>query len=472
MLDSSIRKSSLCAFVLFAASSACSGSDGHKSDQDGGDEGSLVDSGAEEIPIQEGWADGGVGTCERVVSDSDCDKSLRPIVFVHGTFGSGDQLANPAMLFGSNGYCQDRIVAIEYDSVQLGSALGGDDSAVLDKIDALVDEIRQKTGQDQVELIGHSQGTSHSINYLSDPTRAAKVAHYINVSGETKIPDGVHALSLSSENDLGGAPHHAPGADSTVTLKKEDHVQLASSTAGFVEMYKYLLKKKPKYTEIQCGDAKVTLEGIAETFGDNEPIVGGSLEVYELGDSPRTRGKPLMTLSADSTGHVKPFKLKRLTAYEFKALGADGKLVGHAYFPPFIRSNRLLRFLAPSQNLVVSALSTDRLERGAGFSAVVARTYQGTFRHDLGRSLTMNGTEVLTDGTAGDDTATVGLFMSDQNLNKKTDLGVAFQVTFMAGTDVYMDAEKAAWLAFDSNGYTMKIPNWPSDEGLISVMFP
>jgi hypothetical protein len=50
-------------------------------------------------------------TCDLVVSEADCDQSQRPIVFVHGTLGSGDQFAHPAMLFGSNGYCQDRIVA-------------------------------------------------------------------------------------------------------------------------------------------------------------------------------------------------------------------------------------------------------------------------------------------------------------------------------------------------------------------------
>src|SRR4051794_8800839 len=41
--------------------------------------------------------------CERLVNDADCDKSLRPIVFVHGTTANGDSFAHPAMILASNG---------------------------------------------------------------------------------------------------------------------------------------------------------------------------------------------------------------------------------------------------------------------------------------------------------------------------------------------------------------------------------
>src|SRR5262245_47692359 len=35
--------------------------------------------------------------CKVVVKDADCDKSQRPFVFVHGTYGSGDNIANVAL---------------------------------------------------------------------------------------------------------------------------------------------------------------------------------------------------------------------------------------------------------------------------------------------------------------------------------------------------------------------------------------
>src|ERR671910_40794 len=41
---------------------------------------------------------------------------LRPIVFVHGFFGSGSQYETPARRFASNGYPSTYVEAHEYDS--------------------------------------------------------------------------------------------------------------------------------------------------------------------------------------------------------------------------------------------------------------------------------------------------------------------------------------------------------------------
>ena len=35
--------------------------------------------------------------CDAVVADADCDTSKRPIVFIHGTFGSATEISTPAM---------------------------------------------------------------------------------------------------------------------------------------------------------------------------------------------------------------------------------------------------------------------------------------------------------------------------------------------------------------------------------------
>ena len=85
--------------------------------------------------------------CDVVVPDAECDTTKRPIVFIHGTFGSATEISNPAQLFGSNGYCQNRFVAVEYDS--LGQSPVG-------QLEALVDEVLAKTGFDKVDLAGHS----------------------------------------------------------------------------------------------------------------------------------------------------------------------------------------------------------------------------------------------------------------------------------------------------------------------------
>ena len=71
----------------------------------------------------------------------------------------------------------------------------------------------------------------------------------------------------------------------------EDHVDIASSSVAFVEMYRYLMGRDPQYTEVQCGDEQVTIEGLAETLGDNVPVTDGRIEVYEMGHEPRERGE-------------------------------------------------------------------------------------------------------------------------------------------------------------------------------------
>lgn len=449
--------SSLAVLLLLASSLvACTSSDDEGEDNDNvtGDNDGAVD---DECPV--------------VVKDSDCDKTKRPFVFVHGTFGSGDNIANVAMLFGSNGFCQDRFVAIEYNS------LGG---TPIEALDALVDKVLADTGMDKVELAGHSQGTFHCGTYMSDPARAAKVAHYIGYSGIT-VPAGIPMLAVSSNNDLGGATILPTGELVTqANLGEEDHFANAASRDAFVKTWEFLYGETPEYDTIQCGQDPVTVEGIAETFGDNVPV-SGSLEVYELdydGD-PQERGKAVMKLTTSADGHFGPIELKRNVPYEFKAFDANGVLVGYVYFSPFKRTNRLTRLLKPSDNALIAGQSTDNIVRSANHTAIIGRYLGGAFRKDLENSLKVNGNEVLTLDNASRSGSVVGFFMYDANENETSDLGAVFGPSnFLVGTDVYIDATKPTWIDLEffdpTNGnppLKMKIPNWKSSEVLNLVYF-
>lgn len=422
-----------------------------------------------------------VSSCPVVVADADCDKNQRPFVFVHGTFGSGDNFAHVARLLGSNGFCQDRIIAVEYNS--LGEAPGTNG-----ELDAAIDKILAETGFTQVDLAGHSQGTRHCGEYLNaSAAQRAKVAHYINFSGSPNVGD-VETLSLSSERDLGQTPHHATGANVTrVTLVDEDHFAVAASTRSFVELYKYLRGTDPQYTEVQCGQESITIEGIAESFADNVPQ-HGKIEVREVGDDARTPGTPLYTLTPEADGHFGPIQLKRDPLYELKGFDAQGGLIGYQYFTPFKRSNRLVRLLSPSPNPGIAAVSTDRVVRGPNHTALIGRWDGGAFRHDLGASLVIDGSEVLTSDNAGEnalatpalDGGVVGFFMFDDNTNTQTDLGLVASAPFLSFTDVFMDATQARFIEVSFTAGSedealvdqkVRIPNWPSSDALILVMF-
>jgi pimeloyl-ACP methyl ester carboxylesterase len=508
-----------------------------------------------------GTPPGPAAACPVVVSAADCDTTQRPIVFVHGTYSSGGDIEHMAALLGSNGFCQDHIVAIDYDSVAASvTSMSGVDSPGADctapntpvgcgMIDAAIDAILQKFPQfTQVDLMGHSQGTFHCGTYLAN--HANKVAHYINFSG---IPDigNVETLSLSSQRDLFDCPHFATGtsicafaqtadggseavppatqlagecsvaADGGTVyegtddggtdggpgcnviqyeLIHQDHFAVAASRDSFVQVYKYLTGKEPTYTEIQCGDDPVTVEGVTETFADNVPQQG-TIEIREVGPMPRNTSTVMMA-TPDTTGHFGPIQLSRNVQYSFTSNAPNGTPIGYAYFSPFQRDNRLMRLLTPSSSSdgspvggIVASETFAKVVKSPSTVVAIARWGQGGFRQDLGASLTVNGVEVLDSANSGTQAAMTGassgglaplqggvaaIFMEDANMNGKTDLGLVYDTTFIAFTDVFISASKPAFVDLSFTGGSedpatvampLVIDNWPSTQGLVYMMF-
>jgi pimeloyl-ACP methyl ester carboxylesterase len=518
-----------------------------------------------------GTPPGAPAKCPVVVSAAACDTTQRPIVFVHGTYSSGGDIEHMAALLGSNGFCQDHIVAIDYDSVAASAtSTSGVDSPGADctapntpvgcgMIDMAITNILQKFPQfKQVDLMGHSQGTFHCGTYLAN--HADRVAHYINFSG---IPDvgNVDTLSLSSHRDLFDCPHHATGtsicgyaqtadggtevvppaflgsSDGGIgcsvpmeggaaepaateggaaeggsddggpacnvvqyTLQDQDHFAVAASKDSFIQVYKYLTGQDPKYTDIQCGDDPVTVEGIAETFADNVPQQG-TIVISEVGPTPRNTAVFKM-VTPDATGHFGPIQLSRNVEYSFTSNALDGGTpIGHAYFTPFMRDNRLVRLLTPASSSdgspvggLVAPMTTGKAVTSATTVVAIARWGQGGIRQDLGASLTVNGVNVLDSANSGTEAAMTGagaglaplqggvaaLFMEDANKNGMTDLGLVTEATFIAFTDVFIDATKPGFvdLAFTGGSEdptTVSVPlvldNWPSSQGLVYTVF-
>src|SRR5579872_41613 len=522
---------SILPFALGLASAACGSS---KSSN-----GSPTDGGGDaNASTVEGGSDGQAGmeptpaACTNVVSRTTCDPNTRPIVLVHGTYSSGTDIEHMAALLASNGFCQDRIVAVDYDSVALSSGFtgGGVDSPGVDctgtntpagcgKIDATVNALLKKYPQfTQVDLMGHSQGTFHCGNYLM--AHADKIAHYINFSGVPMV-GAVSTLSLSSERDLFGSPHHATGNSicafhqledgGTVqeagagdggdagcnvvqyTFIHQDHFAVAASKDSFVQVYKFLTGKDPTYTDIQCGDDPVMVEGVAETFADNVPI-NGKLDIREVTSAPRDMNAPTMTLMGDATtGHFGPVMLKRGVPYVFTGYDQSGKLVGWQYFTPFMRDNRLVRLLSPASGsdgspvgAIVAQQSTDHAVTNASNMVVVARWAQGGFRQDLGASLKVNGTEAFTSDNAGLGAAMnanlqggiAAMFLEDAP--DAGPLGVAYSTSFIAFTNLPIDATSPAFVNLNftagsedpaTANVSLAIDNYPSSQGLVAVMF-
>jgi pimeloyl-ACP methyl ester carboxylesterase len=448
-----------------------------------------------------GMADGTISTlvdtdaeCPVVVSESNCDKTQRPIVFVHGTYSAGDNIMSVALLFGSNGYCSDRFVSMDYDSlVALTSGSISTANNATPAIDAAIDAVlAANPGFTQVDLLGHSQGAAQSYAYLQDPAHAAKVAHYVQLAGGAQPappgpPDaGVATLSISSNGDVIEGPGAVTGAQKTIVFETQDPQAVSTSTDTFVAIWQYLHQgadggpdgQYPQYLSVQCGDPMITLSGVSETFGDNVVPTSGTLELYDMGSAPRDAGAPIQTFSPGDAGGIVTLQAKRLHQYMFRGLDGDGGIIGHSYFTPFKRDNYWLRFLEPSQD-PVAAIATNPVTslNDDAETTLIARAAKGAFRPDLGDTLTVNGYEALNPEDATRQSVTVALFMYDANKDGKTEGGSVasystFLPYFLRATDIFIPSSPPGLVPVTFNGTTMMIPNWPSkSQGLTYAVF-
>lgn len=94
----------------------------------------------------------------------------RPVVLVHGTWVDGpDTWSTLAPQLGAEGYC---VFTLEYGyRADPGSNLlqtyGGDDIAASSReLATFVDDVRARTGAEQVDIVGHSQGGVVARQYL------------------------------------------------------------------------------------------------------------------------------------------------------------------------------------------------------------------------------------------------------------------------------------------------------------------
>lgn len=434
------------------------------------------------------------GMCELHVNDADCDKTKLPIVFVHGTAANADSFAHPALLFASNGYCPDRIRGIEYDSLINGTTDGGAftlDSkatyaAAKKAIDAEIAKLQAEFQVTRVDLAGHSQGGGHGGTYTKE--NPDKVAHYMNLAGADLAadPGGVPTLNLSS---IGDRPVDA-GTSKNVVLQDVwlDHSAVSSSTEAFIEMYKFLNDgRAPKYTTVQCG-TPIMLKGRAQTLGDNQPLPGAKVEVYELGDSPRDRDAGVSFVLADD-GNFGPFEAKPGVAYEFKLVPAPGdntRRFAHAYFPPFVRSDRLLRLNFESKDPVGGATSI-QINRDSSFAVIIPRNRQKAFLAQRD-TLTVDGREILTrDNTLTASATTTpavkssivaAIYLYDRSLTpgsygpgdgRSTGESIV-KGFFVNSADMFIPTASPKLVEVQFNGRTLRVPNWPSDTDGTSVV--
>lgn len=399
----------------------------------------------------------------------DDDKSILPIVFVHGFAGSASQFDSNAQRFVANGYPANKLSAYDHDGAGLdiaGYATG---------LDAVIDEQLAKFGVEQVYLIGHSRGTSVSSTYLGDPARAKKVAKVILIDGRP------------CEDLTSGTPCAAPNQTG---FPGQAHVNVATSAEAFKMQYKFLFDKEPTVWDIVKQDEPVEIGGRAVNFPANTGREGRTLDIFALkGETGERDGAAIATITIPASGDWGPVKVDPDKYYELRLNSETEGSYQHFYFQKFLRSTKFVRLLSgppdsPSRvntnaGTGHAALTLLRMREWYGPGAankpadklqVQVKTPQGDV--DVPEVVTMHMAQNRIAVYLHDDKATP----------KKTTLEPLpyFPMqAFQTGYDVYMPASDPPdgtitvtnYPRGESKAQVLRFPNYASDKHTIMVMF-
>jgi pimeloyl-ACP methyl ester carboxylesterase len=409
---------------------------------------------------------------------SERGRGLRPIVFVHGFSGSGAQFESQAQRFTSNGYPPHIIAVHDYDSL-FGTESRDD---VFNRLDQRIAELLRAARTDQVDLLGHSLGTTLMQAYLnSSPERAARVAHYVNLDGATADapPGGVETLAVWGQ----GSPTRRIDGATNLYFTSQTHTQVVTSPETFEELYTFFRDEEPETTDVLPeGRSRVRLSGRAVAFPANTGVQDGVLEVHEVNGATGHRfdDEPEATFPLSGDGSWGPFWARPRANYEF-AIVREGMPVHHLYFEPFIRTDAWIRLLTSDPGGIA-----DLAERGPGRAGMVIVRYKEWWG-DQGANndvLEVNGVNILNAANAPLSKRAIGAFVYDAGLDGATDLTapipVFFGLPFITGMDVFMpatdppdDTISIAMTPRLGGGRVelINIPNWESGKHRISVHF-
>lgn len=454
----------LAALVVFALLLAACSSDSGGEDAGSSTDDSTPAAGGEDFPT------------------IDLDEDVRPVIFVHGSSGSGAQFESQALRFASNGYPTDRLVSVDYNSP------GVTEAGVPEMLDALIADLQQETGQDQVDLIGHSLGTFVSGEYLSsDPARAANVAHYVNIDGRPwpAPPGDVETLAIWGQSGFAGLPDdrvgEIPGAEN-VHFEDQTHVEVATSPESFEEMYAFFNEGTPPETTEILPEESPTLAGKAVYFPQNEGVPSTStLEVYEVDPETgqRLEDQPVETLDFEADGSWGPFDAEHGASYEMVIVSEDPVVrQHHFYLQPVDRSDHLIRLNTSPAEGGIGAL----IERHEGTTAITVTRYREWWDdQDEGNDvLTVDGNEVLSPATASRDNNKIGIFLFDAGGDGESTLDEPIPtlhgVPFVTGVDVVIPSDEERTVAITvvprgvaEDEVTINVPAWDSTKHAVSV---
>ena len=404
----------------------------------------------------------------------------RPLIFVHGSGGSGAQFESQAMRFTGNGYPDDSLAVHEYDSTFGINTI----DQVWAGLDALIADRLAATDADQVDLAGHSLGTAVVQGYLnSSPERAGRVAHYINIDGRTAtaLPGGVPTLAVWGE----GNPARAIVGAENYYAPDQSHVQVATSPETFARMYRFLTGAPAATTDIVAEPpGQIRISGEANLFPSNVGAAGVTLEIWRVKASTGERRghHPRATFTVAADGSWGPFAAVGGQPYELVLTRGDGS-AHHFYMPPFLRSDHFVRLLTSEPGTGID-LVRDQSDHTTSLTVTRYKEWWG----DQGAQsdvLEVAGTNLATPALAPRVKRVNAMFAFDDGVDGVTDLAAPipelFALPFISGADLVIPATtppnatvpiRMVSRTGGGAGQVVNVRNWASATDHISVQFP
>lgn len=377
-------------------------------------------------------------------AEPDCDDTPLPIVMVHGFLASGDTWAPQRQRFESNGWCGHRVQAFDWNTLDRNV----DHVAALD---AFIDEVLASSGAERVDLVGHSAGGGLGYDYLEDPARAARVAHYVHIgsfandgpAGPVGAP--VPTLNIWSPDDLVVEDSGDIEGATNVSIPGADHYAVATGPEAFEAIFRFVTDgAEPRTTAIEP-EGRVELSGRVVSLGENRVPVGSTVEVWEVGaeDGRRLTEAPVARFEVGADGAWGPVRGTGAAYYELRVTGPEGSVPVSYYREPQARSNSgvYLRTLPSPGSLAGVLVSVLPFDHDSTVLVVFSASRALQFERD---SLRVDGEEVLVAETASPENTTIALFVFDSDRDSESDrtpVGLFSSFPFLAGWDLQLEGD-------------------------------
>jgi hypothetical protein len=399
-----------------------------------------------------------------------CKDEHRPVIFVHGFLGAGDNYSNMIQRFIQNGYCPEKLIIYDWNTQDFLNIIGA-----VDGLSRLIDEIIKKSGFSQVDLIGHSMGGMISSLYLNREGSISKIAHYIHAASTPNVtfPEGVKVMTLSSHDDVLVGYTEIPEADNR-EIPGADHIQVVTSELSFKYAYEFFNDGiAPSSTSI-IPEENIHIEGKAITIGENRPVANARIEVYEVErDTGYRISQPVACFITDEEGRWGILDAKKDTYYEIYIETENGEKY-HYYRQPFLRTQHAVYVRTLGKGTGIIGFILSRIAKYSDSCSILVMFSSNQAIYAGRDTASIDGFSLSTSEISSPNQTSLAFFFGDENQNGKSDYtrGALSVMPFLEDIDYFIPTYTHRSIKFEFNRSYLYVPNWKSkSEGLGIAVF-